>query len=268
MSVILDALKKLDREKPSRRNEPINIAAEMLKPDGPSSRRKRSLSIAIGIITIVATAAVTYTVIAKFGFLSKSSSPVPASLSVPGQEGPSASREAGIPLKPSSPAVASVPPPGPASVVPAPSPSVPAHPPVPRQQTEPAPAFRGPVRDAQNNISQVPLEVEDDTENEERALSLRREKAGRKGVPGKVDAPGADAKKAAEPTLSGSTITSPSLKLSAIVWYEEPAKRFAVINGVISYEGSVIEGAKVVEIYPDRVRFLQNDRHFEVPMFR
>jgi general secretion pathway protein B len=114
----------------------------------------------------------------------------------------------------------------------------------------------------------MPLEVEDDTENEERALSLREEKAGRKGVPGKGDVPGADAKKTAEPMLPGSAVTPPSLKLSAIVWYEEPTKRFAVINGVISYEGSVIEGAKVVEIYPDRVRFLQNDRHFEVPMFR
>jgi general secretion pathway protein B len=268
MSVILDALKKLDREKSSRRNEPASIAAEILKPDLPSSRKKISLTIALGTFTIMATAAITYAVMAKFGFLSKSSSPVPANLSAPVQQASSASPETGILLKPSSPTASGVPPSGPSGVVPAPSPPLPAIPPVPRQQAGPAPTSREPVRDARDKISQVPPEVEDDAEDEERALSLRREKAGRRVMPGKADVPGADAKKTTEPTPSGSGITPTSLKLSAIVWYEEPAKRFAVINGVISYEGSVIEGAKVVEIYPDRVRFVQNDRQFEVPMFK
>jgi general secretion pathway protein B len=268
MSVILDALRKLDREKSSRRHEPASIAVEVLKPDLPSSRKKISLSIAIGIFAIIATAAVTYTVIAKFGFLSKSSSPVPANLSAPGPQAPPAPQDSGILLNPSFPADSSAPPPGPSSIVPKPSPSVPANPPAARQQAGPASAFRGPVRDAQDKINQVPPEIEEDTENEEQALPLREEKAGRKVMPGKAEPPRVDSKKTAEPTVSQSPASLPSLKLSAIVWYEERAKRFAVINGVISYEGSVIEGAKVVEIYPDRVRFLQNDRHFEVPMFK
>jgi hypothetical protein len=267
MSVILDALRKLDREKPSRRNELVNIAVEILKPDVSSSRRRLSLSIAIGVFTIIATAAVTYTVIAKFGFLSKSSSPVPANLSAPSQQAPPASQETGILLKPSSPAASSVPPPGPSSVVGAPSPPVPAIPPVPRQQAGPAPAFREPVRKARSKMNQAPLEVEDDTEDAELAIPPRGEKVGRTVMPGKADVPPTDAKKTAEPTLSGSATTPPSLRLSTIVWYEEPAKRFAVINGVISYEGSVIEGVKVVEIYPNRVRFLQNGRQFEISMF-
>jgi general secretion pathway protein B len=268
MSVILDALKKLDREKSSRRNEPASIAAEILKPDLPPSRKKISLTIALGTFTIMATAAITYAVMAKFGFLSRPSSPVPATLSAPGQQIPSASQETGISQKPSSPAASTVFPPPSSSPVPKQLPPVPANPPVPRQQTGPVPAIRGPVRDVRDKLNQMPLEVEDDTEDEERALSLREEKAGRKVVPGKGDVPGADARRPGEPTLPGSAVTPPSLKLSAIVWYEEAAKRFAVINGVISYEGSVIEGAKVVEIYPDRVRFVQNDRHFEVPMFK
>jgi hypothetical protein len=239
----------------------------MLKPDLPSSRKKISL-FALGTITIIATAAITYGVIATFGYLSKPSSPVPAALSAPGQEPSSASQETGILLKPSSPAASTVSPSSPSSPVPKQLPPGPANPPVPRQQTGPVPAFRGPVRDVRDKLNQMPLEAEDDTEDEERALSLREEKAGRKVVPRKGDVPGADARKTAEPTLPGSAVTPPSLKLSAIVWYEEPAKRFAVINGVISYEGSVIEGAKVMEIYPDRVRFVQNDRHFEVPMFK
>ena len=268
MSVILDALRKLDREKPSRRNQPANIAVEILKPDLLQSRKRIPLSIVLVTFTTIATVAITYAVIATFGFLSKSSSSVPANLSAPGQQAPSASQETGILLKPSSPAVPSVPPPGPASVVPKQSPPVPASPAVPRQQAGPAPVPREPVRDARSKINQVPPEVEDDTENEEPAIPPGGEKAGRTVMPGKAGVPGADAKKTVEPTLSGSAIAPPSLKLSAIVWYEEPAKRFAVINGVISYEGSVIEGMKVVEIYPNRVRFLQNDRHFEISMFK
>jgi hypothetical protein len=31
-------------------------------------------------------------------------------------------------------------------------------------------------------------------------------------------------------------------------------------------EGSIIEGAKVVEILPTRVRFLQNNQPFEIPL--
>jgi type II secretory pathway component PulC len=58
----------------------------------------------------------------------------------------------------------------------------------------------------------------------------------------------------------------PSLKLSAIVWYEERSKRFVMVNGLIANEGSVVEGVKVEEIYPDRVRFSHNGRPFEIPI--
>jgi hypothetical protein len=37
-----------------------------------------------------------------------------------------------------------------------------------------------------------------------------------------------------------------------------------MINGVIVTEGSVIEGMKVEEIHPDRVRLLHKDQHFEI----
>jgi predicted nuclease with RNAse H fold len=56
------------------------------------------------------------------------------------------------------------------------------------------------------------------------------------------------------------------LKLSAIVWYEHPSERFAMINGMKANEGSVIEGVKVVEIHPTSVRFLYNGQHFEISM--
>ena len=265
MSVILDALKKLDREKSSRRNEPASIAVEILKPDLPWSRRRIPFTIAIGICTIIATAAITYGVMVKLGFLSKPSPPAPVNLSAPGQQAPSDSQDSGILPKPPPPDALSL---SQSSLVPKPLPPVPVNPPAPRQQVGPAPVFREPVRDARSKINQVPPEVEDDTENEEPAIPPSGEKASRTVMPGKAVVPPSDARKAAEPTSSGSGATPPSLKLSAIVWYEEPAKRFAVINGMISYEGSVIEGVKVVEIYPNRVRFLQNERHFEISMFK
>ena len=59
-------------------------------------------------------------------------------------------------------------------------------------------------------------------------------------------------------------MTPSSLRLSAIVWHEEPSKRIAVINGTITTEQSVIEGVKIEVIYPNRVRLSHNGRPFEI----
>ena len=77
MSLILDALKKLDREKLSRRNGTVNIAVEILRPDLPRPGKRIPLYFAAVSLTAVATAAITYAVMVEFGFLSKSSPPAP-----------------------------------------------------------------------------------------------------------------------------------------------------------------------------------------------
>ena len=69
-----------------------------------------------------------------------------------------------------------------------------------------------------------------------------------------------------EPLPREAATTFPSLNISAIVWYEEPSKRFAMINGLIVTEGSFVEGIKVLTIYPDRVRFLHRNQHLEIPI--
>ena len=61
-------------------------------------------------------------------------------------------------------------------------------------------------------------------------------------------------------------MTPPSFKLTVISWYEDPSKRFAFINGIMAHEGEIIEEAKIVEIYPDRVLFLHNGQYFEISM--
>jgi hypothetical protein len=73
-------------------------------------------------------------------------------------------------------------------------------------------------------------------------------------------------KKPVEPISNGTSSTPPSIKISAIVWYQDPSLRFAMINGVKATEGSVVEGVKVVEINPTSVRFFHNDQYFEISL--
>jgi general secretion pathway protein B len=58
----------------------------------------------------------------------------------------------------------------------------------------------------------------------------------------------------------------PALKVTGIGWQKDNSDRMAVINGRPVTEGAVVEGARVEEIFPDRVRFSINDRTFEITM--
>ena len=76
MSLILDALRKLDREKSSRRHATADIAIEILRPELDRSQRRIPLALVTVAAIVVVTAALTYFVV-DFGFLS-SPSPPPA----------------------------------------------------------------------------------------------------------------------------------------------------------------------------------------------
>jgi general secretion pathway protein B len=56
----------------------------------------------------------------------------------------------------------------------------------------------------------------------------------------------------------------PALKLTGIAFQEDRAARLAVINDLPVMEGTMIEGARVMEISEDRVRFNYSGRNFEV----
>ena len=330
MSLILDALKKLDREKLSRRDRPANIAVEILRPPLSHPERKRQIYVVAIFLTAVVTAAITYALIAGFGFLSKSSAPQPVN--------PPASREqAGpvplevstlpkpLPRAPTNPPVSSkqvapappevsplpqpaptavtkvtvpspqvAPPPPEAEVLPRPSPAptippppsppvaspqvtpappetgslpkslppAPADPPAPNPQAAPAPPPRQPARGAGDEVGRVPPKAK----SSEASLDAKKESPG--VIPEKMGIAPEMAKKSAEPASIRSSTTPPALKLTAVVWYEDPSRRFAFVNGTKVREGDVIEGVKVVEIHPDRVRFLHNDRQFEISLFQ
>jgi len=56
----------------------------------------------------------------------------------------------------------------------------------------------------------------------------------------------------------------PAFSVSGIAWNKDSADRLAIINGQPLTTGSAINGAVVEEILPDRVRFSRDGRTFEV----
>jgi hypothetical protein len=366
MSLILDALRKLDREKSSRRNRTSNIAAEVVRPDELRPPRKILRPFTVLSLTAVLAAALTYAVVLKFDILPKLSPSLPADSPGPIQQvasppssgesarevreevkrtppqirdhpqreesAPAGARPAGQPQVASAPLsrepvreargdVSQEPLEGKARAErekPAGSGPVPASPPVeakpPEQQVVPAagsgepahkvpeeisqvrpkiqaraerekPAGSGPVPASppveakpqvasaplppgpQGGVSQEPAKIQERGESKIPAISQGENKAGRRVVPGRAEASGGSMQKPPPPTRRGSAISPTALKISGIVWSEERSERRAVINGVFTTEGSVIDGVKVEEIYPTRVRFSHEGRFFEVSVF-
>ena len=83
----------------------------------------------------------------------------------------------------------------------------------------------------------------------------------------KVDRSPGMARISAGTAVNGPSSSLPRLKISGIVWNDDPAKRRAVINGTFTNEGSVVEGLKIVEILPTKVRFLHQGRPLEISIF-
>jgi general secretion pathway protein B len=55
-----------------------------------------------------------------------------------------------------------------------------------------------------------------------------------------------------------------SLTVSGIAWQKENINRMAVVNSTPVREGGMVEGARVKQILPDRVRFSLNGKEFDV----
>ncbi len=277
MSLILDALRKLDREKASRRQGTANIAAEILRPDLPRPLKKTPLYAVIVILTAFVTAALTYAVVKSYlaskplsSAAQNSPAKIEESASGPRYSPPSestksspspASDKTGIPSSSNSDSQTK------ASPLPAPSPSA-VTPPVPSQPlaSAPAPATAspGPIQATREEIKLAPPKIESPVETKPAPSSPAEKETGQVGIIEKATtAPGNT-----EQPVQRSAVAPPpdpsTLRVSAIVWHEEPSKRIAVINGMIMTEQSLIEGAKVVEISPNRVRLLHNGRAFEI----
>ncbi len=71
-------------------------------------------------------------------------------------------------------------------------------------------------------------------------------------------------KKTAESIQSSGIHPFPVLKVSGIAWHKDGTDRLAIINGMSVAEGTTIEGARVEEIFQDKVRFSFEKRTFDV----
>lgn len=60
--------------------------------------------------------------------------------------------------------------------------------------------------------------------------------------------------------------THAELKVSGVAWQGNGESSFAVVNGRGVLQGATVEGYKVLEIHPDRVRFQGSNGTFEVPV--
>jgi len=274
MSEILDALKKLDREKASHRNGAANIAVEILTPGLPRSGKRLLPFVTIVSLTAIAAAVITYAVMVTLGVLPKSPAPTRVNPPAPTQQVPPASVEPAAPSKPtppvsinrSAPTQQAAPAPR-EPEVPSESSSVRVSPLPPVQQVAPAPiesavpskstppATMAPSA-AKSEISQEPAKVQRPVEKEASPNTIAADPGVASGT----------AKTIAGQSLPGSATTPPSLKITVIVWDEDPSKRWAMINGMKTIQGSVIEGVKIEEISLTGVRFFHNGRHFEISM--
>ncbi len=250
MSVILDALKKLDREKSFRKNMTTNIAADILKPDLPRPEKRFPHYVATISLTAMVGAVITYFIMVDFP--PKSLPPPPVKSSAPSQGVIPAPMEFHLPSKSSVPGTV--------------------NPPASSRQVTPAPVSREPVQKVQDEIKPksakplTPAEGKIPVESNPAAPPTDEKTEKPNWIREETEIPSSNIKKIPEQSTTGSSTNPPPLKVSAIVWYEDPSLRFIMVNGIKASEGSFVEGVKVVEINPTRVRFLYNDRYFEISM--
>ena len=232
MSYILDALKKLEHDKTrkSRRNGVVNISGALFETERPRSSGATGWKIALAV-----TVAVLVTFTATWQFLQygkRRETPPSHSASLLTQ---------------------------PAAVETAPAPSVP--PLVPAQHVLPAAAppasapitpVRPPVQSSKPQKAVVPAA----TVSEDAAAGLMLPEPRNRTKERKSQAPPAD-----------QTIAAPAdIKLSGIAWQEDRRARRAVVNGFLMQEGGVVSGARITDIFQDRVRFSLSGSVFEIPL--
>lgn len=285
MSEILDALKKLEREKALRSNTAPNIAVEILTPDLPRHGKKPFFFIASISLSALAAAGITYGLMGEWRVSSKPAPPAvvkatpPARPSEPvtAKPGPSPLMSAPSPPVKRPPAVTAgtvksnskphsiVTPPAasPSRVLTLPKalPSMQKPPSEPDQALSVLPQPTAAVRSTPivPAVPSLPVPLPDERPEEiARAVPTVRERSLNAIRMQDVPPP---------PPPNASAAGPLSLKVTVIVWDEDPSRRWAMINGMKLSEGSMIEGVKVEEITLTNVRFLQNGRHFEISMY-
>lgn len=234
MSYILDALKKLEHEKSRKTGDKGtgNICGDLLrehKPSGSGGGGTRRIIIIV-VVASLATFGTTWFVLKGTGKVPVISLPASQAVNQPAMPAP-VPVEPAVQTPPVTPAAAGVQAPPVAAVVPQAAPAVPA--------TREAAVLEATQEDndtprgrRHKNKRPVPVPVRQDQAG-----------AGTAYVPPPVD-----------------------IKLSGIAWQDERSVRRAVVNGMLMKEGSIVAGAKITEIFKDRVRFSLSGSFFEISL--
>lgn len=225
MSLILDALRKMEQDRNSRRGTAQDLRPEVLRyRRAPVRERRLPLRwISLAVLLVVAGLGV--------GFLALGSRPGKP-VATPAAQAPAAA-------VPRGPAPAAQP--APSEAAPAPASTAGAAP-------EPA---RPPLA---AGLKEVPVAKE--PAPEPRPVTPERTvKPARRERPAPAAPPAAQ-----QPVVMGSA----DITVSGIAWQDERNLRRAVLNGSLVGEGAQVSGARVVEIKEDRVRLSRNGQLFEV----
>ena len=227
MSYILDALKKLESEKErkARGGGMINIAGELLKNGPAPPKERRNWPLVLGLVLLASL----ITFGATFLFLH-------------GGQGKKRRHHAVSSPVAVPPPVASIP-------VPAPKPPMPA-PPGPPAVASPRQAAPLPVpKPVVVKTSPVP----------------RHPRVVKPARPATVAKKSAKAPVEPAKAAAASLVTAPAdIKVSGIAWQDHRAASRAVVNGFLLREGDTVSGARIVEIFQNRIRFSSAAGTFEV----
>ena len=233
MSYILDALKKLEHEKTrkSRKGGMINISGALFEHERPKPSGTAGWKIVLAV-----TAAVLVTFLATWQFLqsgkgrgnssARLATPAPQPLPVKIETAPPPAATPAVPVQETPPAASAV----------------------PAQVT----AVRPSVKSEKSHKTVVQAAASSESDAAERTTQdMHIHTKERKGQALSAD----------------QTIAAPSdIKLSGIAWQEERRARRAVVNGFLMQEGGLVSGAKITDIYQDRVRFSLSGKNFEIPL--
>lgn len=230
MSYILDALKKLEHEKSrkTRGNGMINISGALFEHERPQPSGTAGWKIALTVtVAVLVTFGVTWLLLR-----------------------PAKGREKVVQR------IASPAPPVTAKT----APPLPALPVVPVQQVlpaaPPAPATVAPVRPLARPPKPQKAVVQAAVATEDAAALLTMQELRKRTKELQGQALPAD-----------QAIAAPAdIKLSGIAWQEERRARRVVVNGFLMREGGVVSGARITDIFQDRVRFSLAGKIFEIPL--
>lgn len=253
MSSILKALKKLEEEKAAKQGQRVDITKDIFGEAQQPAAVSRWPFITAGASGILALGIVAYLFIAKPGSR-LTPPPAPAETSVNAvapSPAPVGEPRAAV-TQPPQEATSAFPKPAPPKAVhPSPTKAVAGKPKTPTHATV------KPVKDTATTKPSSPSRTPVISANHPAVTAPRL-------IPqqGNQSPPSAPVSSVMAPAQA------PTVTVSGIAYNSTPADRMAMINGIPVAEGKSVNGVKVEEIMPDKVRFSVGQKSFEVPLGR